>query len=61
MEGTPRFIGLTATIICGIAILLDGFDDIAFTINYTALLIFMGIALPGAGAYDILKNRTKNT
>lgn len=60
MSKLSKFVPLFGTVIGGILMILDGLDDIAFTIDYTAFWAFMAFTVGGSSAYGIFKNMKKN-
>lgn len=59
MSKTSKFVPLFGTIIGGILIALDGFEDVKFTIDYLAFWAFMAFTVGGSSAYGILKHWRK--
>lgn len=55
LSNTSKFIPLAGTIIGGIMIIVDGFNDINFTLDSTAFWAFMGFTVGGSSAYGIFK------
>ena len=59
MSKTSKFVPLAGTIIGGILIAFDGFNDIAFTVDTSSLWAFMAFTVGGSSAYGILKHWNK--
>jgi len=59
MSKTSKFVPLAGTIAGGCMVILDGFDDINFTLDVTAFWAFMTFTVGGSVAYGIYKRMSK--
>ena len=59
MSKTSKFVPLAGTIAGALMIILDGFNDINFTLDSTSFWAFMTFTLGGSAAYGIYKGIKK--
>lgn len=59
MSKPLNFVPMIATIIGGIIIILDGLDDVSFTLDFATFSMYMVCAVSGIAAYGIYKKISK--
>lgn len=59
MSKTSKFVPLAGTVAGAIMIILDGFDDVSFTLDSTAFWAFMTFTVGGSAAFGIYKRLSK--
>ena len=59
MSKTSKFVPLCGSIVGGILLAVDGFEELKFNLDYIAFWAFMGFTVGGSSAYGILKHLRK--
>jgi len=59
MSKLSKFVPLAGTILGGTMVVLDGFEDINFTLDSASFWAFMTFTVGGSAAYGIFKRMNK--